>query len=129
MRNLGEGHPGRYVGTDINPRKGYLLTGEYARHGQVLYGDSIESLRTLTDPIDLFINDSDHSAQYEAREYETIENKLSERAVVLGDNANITDELLKFAERSGRQFLYFAEEPKDHWYRGDGIGAAFRVLK
>jgi hypothetical protein len=129
MRNASEGDAGRYFGTDINPRKGYLLTGEYARHGQILYGDSIESLRALTDPIDLFINDSDHSAQYEAREYETIESKLSERAVVLGDNANITDELLKFAERTGRQFLYFAEEPKDHWYRGDGIGAAFRASR
>ena len=129
MRNSSEGHPGRYYGTDINPRKGYLLTGEYARHGQILYGDSIESLRALTDTIDLFINDSDHSAQYEAREYETIESKLSDGAVVLGDNANITDELLKFAERTGRQFLYFSEEPKDHWYRGDGIGAAFRTSR
>src|SRR5688572_13495170 len=87
MRNTSEGHVGKYIGTDINPRKGYLLSGEYARHGQILYGDSVESLRALTDTIDLFINDSDHSAQYEAREYETIESKLSERAVVLGDNA------------------------------------------
>ena len=29
------------------------------------------------------------------------------------------------AERSGRHYLFFKEQPLDHWWPGDGIGAAW----
>ena len=58
LRNHAEGHPGRYVGTDINPQAGWLFQGPYREVGEILYGDSIESLQRLERPIDLFI-DSD----------------------------------------------------------------------
>jgi len=86
-RNTAEGHPGRYYGTDINPAAGYLLSGEYSRYGEILCSDSIESLAKFDQPIDLFINDSDHSADYEAAKYEMIADKLSNQAIILGDNA------------------------------------------
>ena len=126
MRNNQGGSPGYYYGTDINPRAGYLLCGEYAKHGRILYGDSIESLRVLQEPIDLLINDSDHSAEYEMREYETVAPKLSHRAVILGDNSHITDRLRVFAQTSGRKYVFFHEKPRQHWYPGGGIGVAFR---
>ncbi len=124
-KNAAEGHPGRYLGTDIDTGAGWMLKGPYAEVGKILYGDSIESLKTITDPIDFFINDSDHSSDYERREYETIAGKLSDRAIILGDNAHVTPEIYNFARKSGRKFLYFQERPKDHWYPGAGIGAAF----
>lgn len=124
-RNEAEGYPGYYYGTDINPKAGYFLQGEYARFGEILYGDSIESLETLTDFIDVFINDSDHSAEYEAREYDVIQHKLRETAIVIGDNAHVTDKLLKFSEQTNRRFLFFREQPRKHWYPGGGIGVAF----
>ena len=126
LRNAEEGQPGYYYGTDINPRAGYLLQGRYAQFGRILYEDSVESLKKLTEIIDVFINDSDHSVEYEAGEYRAVENKLSHQALVLGDNAYLTDQLLKFAIRTGRSFLYFQEKPKDHWHPGGGIGVAFR---
>lgn len=125
LRNAAEGAPGRYYGTDINPSAGWLLAGPYAETGKILYGDSIASLGALGETIDLFINDSDHSAEYEAREYEVIAPKLSPHAVVLGDNAHVTDKLARFSRAHGRQFLMFKEEPKDHWYPGAGIGISF----
>ena len=124
-KNDAEGFPGRYFGTDINPNAGYLLAGEYANYGSVLYGDSIASLQAFNDRIDLFINDSDHSADYEAQEYNTIANKLSEDAVVLGDNAHYTDKLLEFSLNNDRHFIFFQEKPLDHWYPGAGIGISF----
>lgn len=45
IKNAEDGFEGRYFGTDINPRAGYLLTGKYADFGKILYGDSIESLK------------------------------------------------------------------------------------
>lgn len=125
IRNSQEGFEGRYLGTDINPSAGYLLTGEYARFGRIMYGDSIESLRTIADEVDVFINDSDHSADYEYREYLTIASKLSERALVLGDNAHSCDKLLQFSLETGRQFIFFQEKPSRHWYPGAGIGFSF----
>ena len=126
MMNEQDGYPGRYYGTDINPEAGYLLSGIYRDYGEILYGDSIASLERLDCTIDLFINDSDHSAAYEEREYQSIAPKLAPQAIVLGDNSHFTDRLLNFALATGRSFLFFHESPLGHWYPGAGIGIAFR---
>lgn len=128
IKNSEEGFPGYYYGTDINPKAGYLLDGKYKEYGKILYGDSITSLKQLNDQIDLFINDSDHSAEYEKREYETVAQKLSPNAIILGDNAHDNNELLDFALLTGRHFIFFKEVPENHWYPGAGIGIAFKRL-
>ena len=125
-RNAAEGHPGYYYGLDINPKAGYLLGAKYRQFGEIIYGDSLASLRALDRDIDLFINDSDHSADYEWAEYETVAPRLTPFAIVLGDNSHVTDRLLGFALATGRQFLFFREAPDRHWYPGAGIGIAFR---
>ena len=129
MMNQSEGYPGKYYGTDINPKAGYLLKAPYDKFGKLLIGDSIESLKKLDNTIDLFINDSDHSMDYEMREFETIASKLSPNAIVIGDNSHISDKLINFAEKTGRNFLYFHEQPADHWYPGGGIGVAYSKIK
>lgn len=129
MKNASEGSLGRYIGTDINPGAGYLLTPPYSDVGEIVYGDSLDSLRVLCSEgvtIDLFINDSDHSAAYEAREYAQIDKNLSPDAIILGDNSHHTGELWKHARATGRTFLFFHEEPEGHWYPGAGIGIAYR---
>lgn len=125
-KNAEEGFEGRYLGTDIDPGAGGLFTGKYTTRGKILYGDSIESLRGISEPIDLFINDSDHSSEYEAREYEIIQSKLSGSAIILGDNAHDTDKLSQFSVKTGRNFIFFREVPKNHWYPGGGIGISFK---
>jgi len=125
-RNEEEGRPGVYYGTDINPEAGYLFAGRLRKFGKLLIGDSLESLRNLKGQIDIFINDSDHSAEYERAEYEVVFEKLSAGAIILGDNAHVTDELLKFSLKHQRSFLFFQEKPRDHWYPGGGIGASFK---
>jgi len=125
LRNAAEGRPGRYYGTDIDTGAGWLLAGKYAEIGKILYGDSIESISKLDEPINLFINDSDHSADYEYREYQTIKPKLAPGAIILGDNAHGNDMLARFSDENGRHFLFFKEEPDRHWYPGAGIGISF----
>lgn len=126
LRNEAEGFPGRYVGTDINPQAGLLLAPPYNRAGQILYGDSIESLKALPSKVDLFINDSDHSADYEYAEYLTIRPLLAAGGIILGDNAHATSKLARFSRETGRDFAFFREVPKDHWYPGAGIGISFK---
>jgi len=125
IKNEKEGFKGKYYGTDINPEAGYLFDDIFRKKGKIIYGDSIESLKKIDEPIDLFINDSDHSAKYESDEYKTIISKLSKNSVILGDNSHSTDELLKFSIEHGRNFVLFSERPKDHWYPGAGIGISF----
>jgi Methyltransferase domain len=126
LRNSREGYQGRYYGTDINRGAGRLFVEPYLSKGEILYGDSIETLSALDEVVDIFINDSDHSADYEREEYRIIACKLAERAIIVGDNAHVTDELLKFSSETGRKFLFFREEPANHWYLGAGIGLAFK---
>jgi hypothetical protein len=126
LRNAAEGHDGQYFGTDINPAAGFLLSGPYASRGTILFGDSLASLRKFDRPIDVFINDSDHSADYEAEEYEVVESKLAPGAIVIGDNCERTDRLLRHAERTGRRFIFVREESLRHIDPGTGVGFAFR---
>jgi len=125
LRNAGEGSPGRYIGIELRTGAGQIFTAPFNTVGEIRYGDSLESLGKLAGPIDLFINDSDHSMDYEAREYEAIRAKLSDRSVILGDNAHCSPSLADFSERSGRNFIFFKEEPAAHWYPGAGIGFSF----
>jgi hypothetical protein len=125
LANKAEGTPGRYFGTDLNPEAGWILSGEFAQMSTILYGDSILSLQNLPEIIDLFINDSDHSADYEYREYQTVTPKLSSQAVILGDNSHVTDKLARYSVEHRRNFLFFKEEPRGHWYPGAGIGISF----
>jgi hypothetical protein len=125
-RNALEGYAGRYYGLDINPKAGYLLSGDYANYGSMLYGDSVQSLQQFDGVIDLYISDSDHSAEYEAREYAAITNKLSDRAIILGDNSHVTDKLLEFSLATNRRFAYFHEKPFEHWYPGGGCGMSYK---
>ena len=126
LKNKEEGFDGLFYGTDINPEAGYLLSGKYAEAGKILYGDSIKTLSEFTEKIDLFINDSDHSTDYEYREYITIRDKISENAIILGDNSHVSDKLAIFSIETKRNFLFFREEPGGHWYPGAGIGISFK---
>lgn len=126
LRNAAEGHPGRYIGTEIRPEAGYLIAEPYAAVGRVAYGDSLTTLKGIGEPIDLFINDSDHSVDYEAEEYRAIAPRLQDGSMIISDNAHASDALLRFAEETGRRFTFFREQPQDHWYPGCGIGFAYR---
>jgi hypothetical protein len=125
IRNAAEGFPGVLYSTDINPRAGYLLQPPYDRLGKLLVGDSITSLRGLRERIQFFVHDSNHSPAYEGGEYSAIGDKLAQDAILVSDNAHGTTELWEFARKTGRDFLFFEEQPAGHWYPGAGIGAAF----
>jgi hypothetical protein len=114
---------GRVTTIDINPAAGSLIAAPYARVIDCRVGDSLAILSTLSD-VDFFLHDSDHSARHEASELVAVTPSLTRGALLLSDNAHVTNELAVWAELHDRQFAYFAERPKGHWYPGAGIGAA-----
>lgn len=121
-KNAAEGLGGSYVGTDINPKAGGLIAEQGFSFANVLIGDSIESINQLTEQVDIYISDSDHSAGYEFDELIAASNKLSTSAIVISDNAHATDVLEQWSISENRQFSFYAEKPKSHWYPGAGIG-------
>ncbi len=125
LRNRSMGFIGRYVGTDIDCGAGYLLDGKYKEVGNILYGDSIESLKRFNGIIDVFIHDSNHSPDYEYGEYIAIMNKLNDSSIILSDNSHDSYSLAQFSKKHNRKFLFFHEVPKHHWYPGAGIGISF----
>jgi hypothetical protein len=125
LKNIEEGKVGKYYGTDINPDAGYLFSGKYKSCGEILFGDSIESLNNFNQNIDLFINDSDHSEIYERNEYLAIKNKLSANSIIVSDNAHCSPELSHFSRNEQRDYIFFKEEPINHWYPGGGIGISW----
>jgi hypothetical protein len=126
LKNTQEGFEGRYFGTDIDPNAGGLYTPPYSNFGEIYYGDSIQSLQKFDFPIDLFINDSNHDFNYEKNEYETIKNNLGERSVILGDNSHVSESLRNFSRANKRNYIFFREVPRNHWYPGGGIGFSFK---
>lgn len=126
LRNAAEGSPGRVTSLDINPEAGYLTRVQpYAGVIDLIIGDSVTAIADLDTPVDIFLHDSDHTAAHERNEFQAVEPKLAKGALLLSDNAVKTNVLPKYAEQTGRRFLAYRETPKNHWYAGDGIGAAW----
>jgi len=122
-RNCDEGFPGRLYVVDIHPEAGFIIKQPYCEYATIHYGDSLSFLEKFQDSIDVFIHDSNHTVEFERNEYQRIEEKLTSGSLILSNN--MTFELPDFARRTGRQFLYFNEKPKEHFCPGGGIGAAF----
>ena len=125
MRNAKEGYPGMVYATDILPTCGHLFAEPYKSFGKILLGDSVELLKKFPDQVDIFLHDSDHRPEYEWAEFIAIEPRLRADSIVMSDNSQQTSKMFEFAERIGKSFLYFQDQPKNHWWPGDGIGAAF----
>jgi hypothetical protein len=115
---------GRVITIDVRPDAGVLSRG--SSEVEHVTGDSLQVLNDLDLSIDLFLHDSNHSADHEAAEYKIVERLLSPDALVLSDNAHAGDALERWATAVGRRFSYFHERPEGHWYPGAGIGAALR---
>ena len=124
-RNAKEGCPGIVYATDIVPDCGHLLAEPYKSRSRILLGDSVESLKKFPEPVDIFLHDSDHRPEYEWAEFTAIEPRLHPASIVMSDNSQQSPKLREFAARLGRSYLYFQDQPRDHWWTGDGIGAAF----
>ncbi len=121
-RNALDGVPGRYIGVDLDPDAGSLLSPADREWAEVVVGESVPVLQRLDGPIDLFISDSHESPELERAECEAVQPKLSRRAVIA---TTISSTLPDFAEATGRDCLVFREEPKDHWFPGNWLGFAY----
>ena len=120
---LRNGH-GRLTTIDIDPEAGYLIGGPWEAVIDRQTGDSTKVLAGVKE-VDMFIHDSLHTYEYETRELAAVGPNLRDDAIVLSDNAHDSAALSDWAEQAGRHYLFFKEQPLNHWWPGDGIGAAW----
>jgi hypothetical protein len=120
---LRNGH-GFLTTIDIDPEAGYLIGEPWAGVIDHRTDNSVDALGKLDD-VDMFLHDSLHTYDYETEELTAVEPKLRTNAVILSDNAHQSSALSDWAERTGRHYLFFKEQPLHHWWPGDGIGAAW----
>jgi hypothetical protein len=120
---LRNGH-GQLTTIDIDPESGYLIGEPWSAVIDRRIGSSVDALKEMTD-VNIFLHDSLHTYEYESQELAAVESNLAPGAIVLSDNAHDSAALSDWAERRGRHFLFFKEVPRDHWWPGDGIGAAW----
>jgi len=120
---LRNGH-GRLTTIDVDPEAGYLIGEPWESVIDRTAGSSIDVLGTLRN-VGVFLHDSLHTYDYETGELAAVEPNLRADAIILSDNAHDSSALSDWAERSGRRYLFFKEQPLNHWWPGDGIGAAW----
>jgi glycosyltransferase involved in cell wall biosynthesis/predicted O-methyltransferase YrrM len=120
---LRNGH-GRLTTIDIDDDSGYLIEEPWSSVIDRRVGSSVDVLAKLRE-VDMFLHDSLHTYEYENAELTAVEPNLKADAIVLSDNAHDSAALSHWAERAGRHYLFFKEQPVDHWWPGDGIGVAW----
>jgi Methyltransferase domain len=120
---LRNGH-GRLTTIDVDADTGYLITEPWAGVIDRRIGSSVDELGSLRD-VGMFLHDSLHTYDYETRELAAVEPNLRPGAIVMSDNAHDSSALSDWAERTGRRYLFFKEQPRRHWWPGDGIGVAW----
>lgn len=120
---LENGH-GRLTTIDIDQEAGFLIEEPWASVIDRHIGSSLDVLRELRD-VDMFLHDSLHTYDYETQELAAVEPNLSADAIILSDNAHDSSALSDWSERTGHRYLFFKEQPLNHWWPGDGIGAAW----
>jgi predicted O-methyltransferase YrrM len=120
---LRNGH-GRLTTIDVDPDAGYLIGEPWADVIDRRAGSSVDVLSAQQD-VDMFLHDSLHTYDYESSELAAVEPNLTGDAIVLSDNAHDSSALSEWAERTGRHYLFFKEQPRGHWWPGDGIGVAW----
>ena len=122
---LRNGH-GRLTTIDVDADTGHLITEPWAGVIDRRVGSSVDELASLRD-VGMFLHDSLHTYDYETRELAAVEPNLRPGAIVMSDNAHDSSALSEWAERTGRRYLFFKEQPRRHWWPGDGIGVAWEM--
>lgn len=124
---LRNGH-GTLATVDLDDRSGELLLPPYDKVVEHVVGSSLEFLAgpvARRHPVDLFVQDTAVSDEHETAELVAAAPLLAPGAVVLATMSHQWWAMPRWAEQTGRDFVYFHERPHEHWYPGVGIGAAF----
>lgn len=126
-RNTAEGHPGRLISFDVNPRAGWLVASD--PQWELRIQSSREGLPKVLErdgAPDLFIYDGWHSYEDERGDLELAAHSLGPDGILLSDDAQVTRALADVCAEGGLEYFEFQELPIGHFYPGAVLGAGRR---
>lgn len=122
--NRSEGNPGRYIGIEIDPLKDvFLFDPALSGEGSIVFGDSVEIISKMSDPIDLFLHETTSEPNHVERQIEAVAG-VSGDETIFASAFRLMD-LIDYANRTGRRFLTHKDDPVDHWFDGSRIMFVF----
>lgn len=122
-RNAREGSPGRLISIDIDRAAGWLVPGFLRANYEQSFNDSLAALRTIAEPIDLAVLDSNHSYDHEREELETIVQHARLSTIAISDNPG-SRAFADFCRSRGFRDYEFRERPVRHMYPGASLALA-----
>jgi hypothetical protein len=120
QRNAAAGHPGRLVTVDLRADRGEFLDGDEGGLVTRLFADSVEAVRSASEPINFFIHDTTSDAEHSRLQFAALERRLADYAVV--NTSWFTQPFIDFCERNNLAFVEIADRPAAHWYSGSRYG-------
>jgi Methyltransferase domain len=125
-RNAEEGHDGRLISFDVNPRAGWLVSGRLRGRWQAVYEATVDALEHVVEGLEvgMIVHDSEHTYECERFELTTALSHASSTIALVSDNAHATTALRDIARDLRIDYHFFRERPRGHFYPGAGIGLA-----
>ena len=120
----GNSGPQRIYTVDLQADRGGFLDGDEGGLVQRLVGDSVATLRGITEPIDLFLHDTLNEPAHTRAQLAALAPRLVPGSLL--HSCWFSAELADFCEQQGMRALEYAEQVHDHWY--PGARAALAVM-
>jgi len=115
---LRENAVGTLHGVDIGPDVGGLLRPAERERWRLHVLDtaslksSFDNLLRSLPPLDFFVHDSDHSYEWQRQEFEAAFDRLSERAVLAGDDVDSSYAFLDVCSRHAKKPMFLIDRRK-----------------
>src|SRR5206468_4130211 len=79
--------------------------------------------------VGMLVHDSDHTYECERFEFDAAVSHAAPTVALVSDNSHATSALRDVCRELGIEYRYFAEQPRDHFYPGAGIGFGLLRLR
>jgi hypothetical protein len=125
-RNAREGHEGRLLSIDIDPKAGWVVPDRLRDCWERVVGD----IRTDLAPaigereVGLLTHDSVHSEELQRLEFELALRRAADPLYLVDQSGLELPTLRDLCARRGGEHHYFLERPQGHFYRPSGTGVA-----
>jgi hypothetical protein len=125
-RNAREGHEGRLLSIDIDPRAGWVVPARLHERWERVVGD----IRTELAPavggreVGLLAHDSVHSEDFQRLEFELALRRAADPLYLVDQSGLELPTLRELCAQHGGEHHHFLERPKGHFYRPAGTSVA-----